>query len=42
MGEIQNQRNVKLEMAKAALKFNFKPKNGFNYLVSQKLITSPD
>jgi hypothetical protein len=29
---------VKQEMAKAALKFNFKAKNGINYLVQQKLI----
>jgi Sec7-like guanine-nucleotide exchange factor len=29
-------------MSKAALKFNFKPKNGVNYLVAQKLITGPD
>ncbi len=29
-------------MAKAALKFNFKPKNGINYLVAQKLITGSD
>ena len=26
-------------MAKAALKFNFKAKNGINYLVQQKLIS---
>jgi Sec7 domain len=29
-------------MSKAALKFNFKPKNGINYLVSQKLISSAE
>jgi hypothetical protein len=29
-------------MAKAALKFNFKAKNGINYLVASKLIAAPD
>jgi len=33
LGDIQNQRNAKQEMAKAALKFNFKAKNGINYMV---------
>ena len=42
IGDIQNQRNLKSEMAKAAIKFNFKPKNGISYLLSQKMITAPN
>lgn len=42
MGDIEQLRNLKNEMAKAATKFNFKPKNGIKYLVEQKLIAPAD
>lgn len=40
--ELQSQRNVKNEMQKAAMKFNFKPKNGITFLVKNNLVCSPE
>ncbi|EQD28055.1 Cytohesin 2, partial [mine drainage metagenome] len=36
--KFQRTRQVKNEMLKAAIKFNLKPKNGINYLISKGLI----
>ena len=38
LGDIESQRILKTEMQRAALKFNFKPKNGIAHLVSANLI----
>lgn len=39
---LQNQRNKKTELNKAATKFNFKWKNGIKYLTQAKLIPDPE
>ena len=39
---LQKQKNTKNEFGKAAVKFNFKWKNGVKYMTQQKLIPDPD
>lgn len=39
---LQNQRNRKNEFGKAAMKFNFKWKNGIKFLIAQKLVADPE
>ena len=39
---LQNQRVKKTEFSKAALKFNFKWKNGIKYLTQAQLIPDPE
>lgn len=38
MDSLEKARMVKNEILRASVKFNFKPKNGVNYLISKNLI----
>lgn len=38
LDHLEKARQMKNEIVKASIKFNFKPKNGINYLISKGLI----